>query len=122
MTASWQSLPEVKTKHEKRTLDVLGLIALAMTMMSFLLLVDIVGKDANLRSWRFVALAVSFALSAVSFVLVETYWAQNPVISPNLIIQKKVGSYFVVQTLILVAQFSVSDPEQETLRADRRCR
>ena len=115
MTALWQSLPNVKSKRKKRTLDVLGLTALAMTMISFLLLVDIVGKGVNLRSWPFAALAVSFALSAVSFVLVETYWARNPVISPKLIIQRKVGSYFVVQTLILIAQFSVSDPEQETI-------
>ena len=122
MTALGQSLPKVKSKREKRTLDVLGLVVLAMTMVSFLLLVDFVGKSTNLRSWLFVALAVSFALCGVSFVLVETYWARNPVISPKIIIQKKAGSFFVVQTLVLIAQFSVSDPERETIGADRRCR
>lgn len=91
-------------------------------MISFLLLVDIAGKGATLSSSLFIALAVSFALFAVSFVLVETYWAQSPIISPTLIVQEKAGSYFAVQTLLLIAQFSVSHPEQETIGADQRCR
>lgn len=93
-----------------------------MIMISFLLLVDIAGKGANLRSPLFIALAVSFALSVVAFVLVETYWAQSPIISPTLIVQEKVGSYFAVQTLLLTAQFSVSGPAQKTNGTDQRCR
>lgn len=85
-------------------------------MISFLLLVDAVGKGVNPRSRLFVVFAVFFALSAIFFVLVERYWAQSPVISPNLIVHQKVGSYFVAQTLLLIAQFSVSDPGQKIVR------
>lgn len=112
----------IESKRKKRTLDVLGLIALAMTMLSFLLLVDIAGKGFSLRTPLFIGLGVSFALSGITFILIETYWAQSPIISPNLIIQEKVGSYFVVQTLLLIAQFSVSQPAPETNKADLRCR
>ena len=82
-----------------------------MTLISFLLLMDIAGKGTDLMSPLSISLAVSLALSAVSFVLVETYWAQSPIISPTLIVQGKLGSFFAVQTLLLIAQFSVSHPE-----------
>ena len=81
-----------------------------MTMISFLLLVDIAGKGANPRSPLFIAIALSLTLSAAAFVLVETYWAQSPIISPALIVQGEVRSYFAVQTLLLIAQFSVIHP------------
>lgn len=90
-----------------------------MTMVSFLLLVDVAGKGANLKSPLFIALAVLLALSAVSFLLVEIYWPKSPVIPPTLIIREKLGSYFAVQTLLLIAQFSVSHPEEETIEIDQ---
>lgn len=122
ITALWQSLPKVESKRKKRTLDVLGLIAVTMTLIFFLLLMDIAGKGGNLRSPLFIVLAVSFALSAAAFVLVETYWAKCPIISPSLIIQEKLGSYFAVQILLLIAQFSVRHPAQETNGSDQCCR
>ena len=78
-----------------------------MTMTSFLLLVDIAVKGSNLKNPLLISFAVIFALSVVVFVLVEIYWAKTPFISPALILEEKVGSYFAVQTMLLVAQFSV---------------
>ena len=120
--ALWQSLPKVESKRKKRTLDVLGLIAFAMTMVSFLLLVDIIGKGVDLKDPPVIATAVFLALATVTFVLVETYWADSPIIPLTLIVQEKVGSYFMVQTLLLIAQISVSKSAQARNGAHHYCR
>lgn len=74
-TASWQSLPTpLASGRKKRHLDVLGLVAFALMMSSFLLFVDFAGKSGELRSPVVVTLAVSFVFSAIAFLLIEVYW------------------------------------------------
>lgn len=78
-------------------------------MSSFLLFVDFAGKDEGLSQPLVIVLAASFVLSAIAFLLIEVYWAKSPMISPSLFRRDKVGAYFLVQVLMLVAQFTVSD-------------
>ena len=108
-TAIWQSLPtSLASGRKKRHLDMLGLVAFALMMSSFLLFVDFAGKSGELRSPVVITLAVSFVFSGIAFLLIEVYWANSPMIAPSLLKQANVGSYFAVQILLLIAQFAVS--------------
>jgi len=111
-----QSLPDsIASSRKKRQLDVLGLVAFALMMSSFVLFVDFAAKKGGLQNPLVIALAASFVFSAIAFLLIEVYWAKNPVISPSLMKHGKVGSYLGVQVLLLVAQFTVSDHFKESM-------
>ena len=101
----WQSLPQANEAGKKRSLDGPGLVTFAFMLTSFLLLVDVGGRD---KIWVISVLAVVFALSAISFVLVEHYWAVQPMIPPSLVKQSGVWAYCIVQLFLLCATVTVS--------------
>ena len=105
VVAMWQSLPGANEGSKKRRLDGLGLVTFAFMLTSFLLLVDFGGKD-NVPV--IFVLAVAFAISAISFVLVERYWAVQPMIPPSLVKQSGVWAYCIVQLFLLCAMVTVS--------------
>lgn len=108
MVALWQSLPCAQSARKGRKLDVLGLFALSFLMASFLLFVDSAGKDDGFQHSFAPLFAATFVAFAVALALIESYYAENPLISPALIAKERVGPYYAVQTLLLVAQFGVS--------------
>ena len=55
-----------------------------------------------------ISLMVVFACSAICFVLVEAFWAKQPMLSPALLRKAGVASHYILQNLLLCAQFSVS--------------
>ncbi|KAL8873070.1 MAG: hypothetical protein Q9174_001408 [Haloplaca sp. 1 TL-2023] len=110
----WRCQPLPLTENQKsvsgkkRKVDVWGLAAFALTMTTFLALLDRSSKDrAGVRSPLLIALAVSFVVFVLVFFLTETRWAANPMIPPSLLRNWRVGFYFVVQVLLLVAQFGL---------------
>ena len=103
--AMLQSLPRANEASKKRRLDGPGLVTFAFMLTSFLLLVDVGGRD-NVPVIS--GLAVVFALSAISFVLVEHYWAAQPMIPPSLVKQSGVWAYCIVQLFLLCAMVTVS--------------
>ena len=105
VVAMWQSLPRANEASKKRRLDGLGLVIFAFMLTSFLLLVDFGGRD-NVPVIS--VLAVVFALSAISFVLVEHYWAVQPMMPPSLVKQSGVWAYCIVQLFLLCAMVTVS--------------
>lgn len=108
VVAICQSLPRTNEANKKRRLDGFGLIAFAFMLSSFLLLVDFGGRDRVPNITVISVLAVVFALSAISFILVEHYWAAQPMIPPSLVKQGGIWAYFVLQIFLLCAQVTVS--------------
>ena len=106
--AVWQALPPANENSKKRRLDIPGLVTFAFMLSSFLLLVDLGGSDRELNSRMIPVLAGVLGVSAISFVLVEHFWAANPMIPPSLVTQGGVWAYLVVQVFLLGAQFTVS--------------
>ena len=105
VVAMWQSLPRANEASKKRRLDGLGLVTFAFMLTSFLLLVDFGGKD-NVPVIS--VLAAVFGFSAISFVLVEHYWAVQPMMPPSLVKQSGVWAYCIVQLFLLCAMVTVS--------------
>ena len=108
VVAIWQSLPQANEASKKRRLDGLGLVTFAFMLSSFLLLVDFGGRDRVLNIPVISVLAVVFTVSAISFVLIEHYWAVQPMIPPSLVKRGGVWAYFVMQMFLLCAQVTVS--------------
>lgn len=55
-----------------------------------------------------ISLLVVFAFSAICFILVESFWAKQPMLSATLLKKSGVASHYILQILLLCAQFSVS--------------
>ena len=83
-------------------------MAFALTMLSFLLFVNFAGKKGGAPSPVLILLALSFVFFAIAFLLIEIYLAANPMIPFSMLKQDRLGFYFAVQVLLLVAQFTVS--------------
>ncbi|KAL8731087.1 MAG: hypothetical protein Q9166_003615, partial [cf. Caloplaca sp. 2 TL-2023] len=99
--------PAKAAGNSKRRFDVLGLMAFAITMASFLMLLDLGSKEVHFANPKTIVLVVACAISAIMFVLIEAYWATNPMISLSLLRHKGQGSYFAIQVLLLIAQFTM---------------
>ena len=80
----------------------------ALTMASFLVLIDRADKGGILQQKIALAFAVAFIAFAIVFAAIETFWAENPLIPPGLIIKQRAGPCYAIQVLLLTAQFSVS--------------
>ena len=120
MTAFSQPLPLTENQRsvsgKKRKLDVWGLAVFALTMTSFLALLDQSSKErAGIRSPLLIALAVSLFVFVLIFFLTKTRWAANPMTPPSLLRNWRVAFYFAVQILLLVAQFRVCDNMQRDM-------
>ena len=102
-----QKLPPANETGKKRRLDGLGLTTFAFMLSSVLLLVDFGGRDRVLNIPVISVLAVVFVVSAISFVLVEHYWAAPPMIPPSLMKHGGLWAYFVTQMFLLCAQTTV---------------
>ena len=76
-------------------------------LSSFLLLVDYGGRDRVLNIPVISVLAVVFVVSAISFVLVEHYWAAPPMIPPSLMKHGGLWAYLVTQMFLLCAHTTV---------------
>ena len=107
-----QSLPEgndsVANGRKKRGLDFLGLVTFALLTTSFLLLIDFAGRGAYVEDPLVLGLLAVSSFFAITFGLVEVYWARDPVISPSLLLKQGAGPYCLIQIFLLCAQFTVS--------------
>lgn len=106
-----QSLPRpefLEGGRKKRKLDVLGLLTFIIMMSSFLLLVDFGGRGTVMKTPTVISLLVVFAFSAICFILVESFWAKQPMLSAMLLRKSGVASHYILQILLLCAQFGVS--------------
>lgn len=114
-----QSLPQPKDLLVKglkgRKLDFLGILVFAFMMSSFLLLVDLGGRATATSAPIVIILSAVFAFSAICFVLVEAFWAKQPMLSPSLLRKAGIASQYILQVLLVCAQFSVSTSSPPSL-------
>lgn len=111
IAATSQSLPRpefLEDGRKKRELDLLGLLTFTFVMVSFLLLVDLGGQGTMMNTPIMISLVVVFGFSAICFTTVEAFWAKRPMLSPALLRKAGVASHYILQVLLLCAQFSVS--------------
>ena len=96
-----------KSKIDKRRLDVPGLIAFASAMLAFLILLDLGVRIGKLQHPLVISCAVAFLFFGIAFILIEGYWASQPIIPLSLIKKRTVGFQYLVQMLNMSAQFGV---------------
>lgn len=105
-----QSLPvDAKSQSQStlRRVDFLGSISLALTIVGFLLVVDLGGQKLP---WShpviWILLASSVALGLL-FLLIEGYVAKEPIFPLKLLIHRDVVTAYLVSALQAGAQFGV---------------
>ena len=88
-------------------MDPLGLIAFALMMLFFLMLLDFGARADGFENPLLILLAAGFLLSGVVFLLVEAYWAASPLIPLKMLKNPSVGIQYLVQMLCMIAIFAV---------------
>ena len=78
--------------------------------MAFLVLLDLGVRIGTTKHPLVISSAVGFVVFGVAFILIEAYWATQPIIPLSLIKKRAVGFQYLVQILNMSAQFSVSPP------------
>ena len=76
-------------------------------MTSFLLLTDYAGQGARITNPIVLAPLIIFIISLVSLIYIETHISSNPMLAPALFKKKGVTPLYLVQALLMAAQFSV---------------
>lgn len=103
--------PKYPENHQPRSgfwsFDFAGLFSFAAAIMSLLFLLQDAGAPAkNSSGWSHVP-ALAFITFGVGFLLIEVFWASNPIIPMDLML-KSLGAYCLVQVMILIGRYSVS--------------
>lgn len=91
-----------------RRIDFLGSASLALTIVGFLIALDIGGQK---YPWNNPIIWILFASSAVLglfFLLVEAYWAKEPIFPLGLLIHRDVVTAYLALCSQTAAQFAVS--------------
>ena len=95
------------SRLKKRQLDISGLIAFALTMASFLALLDLVIRIDTVKHPLVIGSAVALLFFGAAFILIEAYWATQPIIPLSLLKNRAIAFQYLVQMLSMCAQFSV---------------
>ncbi len=88
----------------------MGSLSLALTLVGFLLVLDLGGQKIP---WRHPAIWIILASSAAMglvFVIVEGYVAREPIFPLRLLIHRDVVTAYLVMALQVAAQFGVRAP------------
>ncbi len=76
-------------------------------MTSFLLVTDYAGQGVNITNPLVLAPLITFLVSLVALVYIEIRISTNPILAPAILKQKGVTPLYLVQALLMSAQFSV---------------
>lgn len=95
-------------KHSRFSrIDVLGSITLLCTISLTLLILDMGGKQMSFTSPAMVGLICTTTGTAAAFVLIEAYWANEPVFPLRLAANRGVASAYTMAALQLAAEYGV---------------
>ncbi|KAI4226279.1 MAG: hypothetical protein L6R40_008294 [Gallowayella cf. fulva] len=100
------------TKGKLRRVDFLGSISLALTIVGFLLVLDLGGQKLP---WGHPLIWIIFAaasLSSIAFALIEAFVAREPIYPLRLLVHRDVISAYIVTVLLGSAQFGVIEDNQ----------
>lgn len=89
-------------------IDIPGSVLIFCTIASLLLVLDLGGKKLSLDSPILIGLICATLAFAVFFVLVEGYWAKEPVFPLRLALDRDVATAYTGAALQLAAEFGVS--------------
>ncbi|KAI4089855.1 MAG: hypothetical protein LQ344_005114 [Seirophora lacunosa] len=89
-------------------IDIPGSVLIFCTIASLLLVLDLGGKKLSLDSPILIGLICATLAFAVFFVLVEGYWAKEPVFPLRLALDRDVATAYAGAALQLAAEFGVS--------------
>lgn len=92
---------------KKQTVDFAGIIVFAVAMTSFLLIMTSVSRmTLTTKKAQTIVLAIAFATSIPALVIIEAYYAKQPLIPLDLT-KGRLGIQMLIQFILLFAQFSV---------------
>lgn len=94
--------------RKNRSLDLPGLLTFTMTMISFLVVLDLGARPDGLENPLVIVFAILFLIFGLAFLFIEAYWAERPMIPLTLIKRPSVGLHYLAQMLCMCAQFAVS--------------
>ncbi|KAL8967332.1 MAG: hypothetical protein Q9197_005489 [Variospora fuerteventurae] len=89
-------------------IDIPGSVLIFCTIASLLLVLDLAGKKLSLDSPVMIGLICATLGFAAFFVLVEGYWATEPVFPLRLALDRDVATAYAVAALQLAAEFGVT--------------
>ncbi|KAL8827654.1 MAG: hypothetical protein Q9170_006930, partial [Blastenia crenularia] len=102
------SSPTKSSAKKSSRIDISGSILLFCTIASLLLVLDLGGKKLSLDSPLLIGLICATISLAIFFVLVEGYWAREPVFPLRLAVNRDVATAYGTAALQLAAEFGVS--------------
>lgn len=76
-------------------------------MLAFLVLLDLGVRIGTIKHPLVISSVVAFLFFGIAFILIEAYWASQPIIPLSLIKKRTVGFQYLVQMLNMSAQFGV---------------
>lgn len=103
------------SREKFRRIDILGGVLLASTVISFLCTIKVASTFMSLTSKMVWGCAGLSALLAIAFVLVETYYAIEPIYPLRLLANRNVVISYLVSALTAIAQITVSFPQTHTI-------
>ncbi|KAL4734667.1 major facilitator superfamily domain-containing protein [Aspergillus similis] len=89
-----------------RNLDFAGLFTFAGTVLLLLFLLRALGAQNEGMFFQASLLALAFICGGTIFIVIELFWAPNPLV-PIRLFSKPIGVYFLCQTLLMAGRFSV---------------
>lgn len=90
-----------------RRIDFLGAISLALTIVSFLLILDLGGQKVSWTNPLIWVLCAIVAFCGIFFTLNEAYIAREPIFPLRLLVHRDVVAAYLLQALQSAAQFAV---------------
>lgn len=102
-----EDIPEPSSRSKLGRIDFLGIICLAVSISTAILLLDLGGQKFPWLSPYTVLLSVTSIISFIGFTVVEAYIAPEPVFSLRIIRQPNVAASYIVMGLQIMAQVSL---------------
>jgi hypothetical protein len=96
------------TFRKLRRIDFLGSISLALAIVGFLICLALGGQKIPWNHPLIWIILPSSAVLGLSFLLVEAYWAKEPIFPLTLLVHRDVATAYLISALQIAAQFAVS--------------
>jgi len=99
--------PESSTSSKLRRIDFLGGVLVILSILSFMIPLEIGGQKIAWTHPLIIAMVIGGALLSSAFFIVETKWAQDPILSMGIFTQPGVTITFAFTAFQMAAQTGV---------------
>ncbi|GME30695.1 Major facilitator superfamily [Neofusicoccum parvum] len=90
-----------------RQIDFSGIFAFIVAVSTFILFIDLGGDRLPWTHPFAISLAVICAFSAIAFVIIERFWAANPLTPLSMLSLKAGGGFCIIQVLVFLGRFAI---------------